>query len=117
MAVVFVSDIDRAVQFYTETLGLKLQFRAEDKWAEVDAGSGFTLGLHLAGSDSAKPGERGAISVGLNARKPLDQVVATLRSRGVIFRGPIQEDPPVRLAFFNDPDGNDLHLWESKGKS
>jgi catechol 2,3-dioxygenase-like lactoylglutathione lyase family enzyme len=37
-ATVFVSNMDRAVQFYTEVLGLKLTNRFGDNWATVEAG-------------------------------------------------------------------------------
>ena len=34
---VMVSDFNRSVQFYTETLGLALKMRAGDGWAEIEA--------------------------------------------------------------------------------
>src|SRR5215469_833122 len=43
---VFVTNMDRAVRFYTETLGLKLAYRFGDHWASVEAGRGLTIGLH-----------------------------------------------------------------------
>ena len=45
-ATIIVSNMDRAVQFYTEVLGLKLTNRFGDHWATVDAGKGLTIGLH-----------------------------------------------------------------------
>src|SRR5262249_26868336 len=36
-ATVYVSDMDRSVRFYTETLGLKLKHRFGNHWAEVIA--------------------------------------------------------------------------------
>ena len=41
-----VSDMDRAVRFYVETLGFKLRARSGDEKAEVDAGNGLVLQLH-----------------------------------------------------------------------
>jgi predicted enzyme related to lactoylglutathione lyase len=111
-ATIFVSDLNRAVKFYTETLELKLRYQAEDKWAEVDAGNGLVLGLHPAGPQSVTPGTRGAISIGFVVTKSLDEVVHSLTERGVTFHGPLTEDGTVRLAFFADPDGNDLYLCE-----
>lgn len=109
---VYVSDLDRAVKFYTQTLGLKLAYQAGKEYAMIDAGQGLALGLHPAGPQSPRPGTSGSISLGLSVSQPLDQVVATLTQRGVKFRGPIKDDPPVRLAFFADPDNNDLFLCE-----
>ncbi|HEX4134941.1 MAG TPA: VOC family protein [Bryobacteraceae bacterium] len=47
-ATVFVSNMDAAVRFYTEVLGLKLTNRFGDNWATVEAGKGLTIGLHPA---------------------------------------------------------------------
>ena len=43
---VFVSDMDRAVAFDTESLVLALAFRAGEHWAKIDAGNGTEIGLH-----------------------------------------------------------------------
>ena len=113
---IFVTDMDRAVRFYTETLGLGLKFRAGDHFAMIDAGQGFTLGLHPPGKNAGSPGTSGSIQVGLNVAQPIEQVVETLQSRGVKFDeigdGPIVDDGAVKLAFFGDPDGNALYLCQ-----
>ena len=109
---IFVSDMDRAVRFYTETLGLKIQYRAGNDFCMIDAGGGTTLGLHPPGRHTPAPGSSGGIQVGLNVTRPIDEVVATLRERGVIFHGPVINDDSVKLAFFGDPDGNALYLCE-----
>jgi catechol 2,3-dioxygenase-like lactoylglutathione lyase family enzyme len=44
----YVSDVQRAVKFYTEILGLRLRAGYQDRWASIDAGNGFILGLHAA---------------------------------------------------------------------
>lgn len=114
-ATIFVSDMDRAVDFYTRVLGLPLSGRWGDEWASIDLGKGAAIGLHPSkGPHSPKPGSGGAIQVGLAVDKPLDEAVRDLQSRGVVFRGPISDDGQVRLAFFGDPDGNDLYLAEVK---
>ena len=114
VATIFVSQMDRAVSFYIDTLGFDLVHRSGDHWASVDAGDGLMLGLHPVSEHRPKPGTTGSISLGFNVNGPLDDVVATLQSRGVQFRGPIQDDADggIRLAFFGDPDGNDLYLCE-----
>ncbi len=116
IATVYITDMNRAVQFYTETLGLSLKRRIANEWAEVDARGGFAIGLHPHHGDkhTPPPGTRGSISIGFEVDEPLDGVVARLKSRGVSFHGPILNDDPVRLAFFGDPDGNALYLCETK---
>ncbi|MCH8806755.1 MAG: VOC family protein [Planctomycetes bacterium] len=115
-ATIFVSDMDRAVRFYTETLGLNLQYRADDHFAMIDAGGGLNLGLHPPAKNAGAPGTSGGIQVGLTIERPIDDVVRDLTSRGVTFAKidgkTIVDDGTVKLAFFGDPDGNDLYLCE-----
>ena len=112
-ATVMVSDFDRAVDFYTKTLGLKLMSRFGNEWAEVSAGPGLTIGIHPPGH-GPRPGTEGSISVGFTITGKIEDAVATLKSKGVTFRGPVQDnsDEGIKLAFFGDPDGNALYLCE-----
>ena len=108
---IYVADITASIHFYTETLGLKLRMRAGDDWAEIDAGPGLVIGLHPANdAHLPKPGTRGSVSIGFNVTGSLETEVADLQKKGVVFGGPIVEDEHVRLAFFNDPDGNPFYL-------
>ena len=43
---IYVTDVDRAVRFCNETLGLKLAYRFGDHWAAVESGKGPTIGIH-----------------------------------------------------------------------
>lgn len=113
-ATIHVSDLQRAVAFYRDVLGLTLVFQAGEHWAEIDAG-GLRIGLHPASAAGPVPGTPGAISVGLGVDEPLDAVVATLRERGVRIGDPVR-DGGVTLAFFTDPDGNPLYLAESPSR-
>lgn len=112
-ATIYVSDMDRSVSFYTEVLGLRLDFRAGNHWASIDAGDGLILGLHPAGPRSPVPGTSGAVTVGLGVDEPIEQVILRLQERGVVFHGRAAEGGELRLAFFTDPDGNELYLAES----
>lgn len=111
----YVSDFDRALDFYTKTLGLKLRFRAENHWAEVVAGQELVIGIHPAAPHAPKPGTAGAVQLGLTVSEPLDAVMRRLAGRGVAFEGPMIEDPKSghRFAFLRDPDGNSIYLWEA----
>src|SRR5258708_503803 len=57
---VYVSNMDTAVRFYTETLGLKLAYRFGDHGASVEVGKGLTIGLHpaISGSTQLDPCEQ-----------------------------------------------------------
>ena len=111
VATVIVSDMNRAIRFYTELLGLKLEQRFGNEWASIKAPSGLVIGLHPMSSKSPA-GRSGSISIGFELDEPLEQAVQRLKKQGVEFRGPILDDDPVRIALFGDPDGNDLYLSE-----
>jgi catechol 2,3-dioxygenase-like lactoylglutathione lyase family enzyme len=110
-ATIYVSDMDRSVEFYTETLGLHLAFRGGDSWAQINAGRGLTLGLHVAPHGAPRPGTNGSITVGFEVARPIDDVAEELGRRGVPVRRPPSEGA-AKLAFFSDPDGNSLYAAE-----
>ena len=112
-ATIYVADMDASVTFYVETLGLRLEFRAGDHWATIDAGKGFQLGLHPASEHKPAPGTAGGVTIGLAVDQPIEHVVSTLTERGVMFQGPIIDEGMLKLAFFTDPDGNTFYLAES----
>ena len=106
-----ISNMARSIRFYTKALGLKLRYRAENEWAEVK-GPGIVIGLHpmMGLRRKAKPG-KSCMSIGFTVRK-LETEMVRLKKKGVRFAPKIMDEGPVRLAFFNDPDGNPLHLCE-----
>jgi len=110
---IYVSDMDRGVRFYAETLGFKLTERHGNNWASLDGGPGLTIGLHPA-TPEVPAGRVGSIALGLYLAQPIEGAVSQLRSRGVKFSGPIVDDKVLSLAFFADPDGNPLYLAEMK---
>ena len=106
---VMVSDFDRAVRFYTETLGMNLRSRYESEWAEVEAG-GFVIGLHPARHGQSVP-TNDALSIGLEV-DDIDAAVRELGGRGVAFPRGVKDDGGVRLAPFADADGYPLYLCQ-----
>jgi predicted enzyme related to lactoylglutathione lyase len=111
-ATVFVSNMDAAIQFYSGVLGLKLTNRFGDNWATVEAGKGLTIGLHPASPKYPAPGTKGAMMLGLEIDEPIDSVVSRLSASGVRIKGSIERDVSGNFAHFQDPDGNELYLWE-----
>jgi catechol 2,3-dioxygenase-like lactoylglutathione lyase family enzyme len=107
---VMVSDLNRAVKFYTQTLGLKLTSQFEDKWAEIHA-PGLTIGLHPVGPHEPKPGNSESLSIGFTVDN-LDSDMTAFKNKGVVFSPKIIEDGPVKIAFFSDPDKNPLYFCE-----
>src|ERR1044071_9330654 len=104
---VYVSDMDRSVKFYTETLGLRLAYRFGNHWAAVEVGRGLTIGLHPASAEMPA-GRKGSMAIGLELSAPIRDAVATLESRGVKFGSPVNEAKAGAFVGFEDPDGNQL---------
>ena len=102
-------DIERAVAFYGDTLGLRrTTYRPERNFAEFDT---RTVTLSIVDPERMGIGsfERNANHVALQ----VDDVAAaraTLEGRGVEFMGDIFDTGVCHMAFFADPDGNALML-------
>jgi catechol 2,3-dioxygenase-like lactoylglutathione lyase family enzyme len=113
----YVTNMDRAVKFYSETLGLKLAYRFGDHWASIELGKGLTIGLHPNPEDS-QPAERSGRgpSIGLELSGSIEEAMKILESRGVSFDGLRNEGKAGKFAGFKDPDGNQLYLAELNWK-
>lgn len=118
-AIVYVSNMDEGVRFYTGTLGMKLAYRYEDKFATAEAGT-FLLAIHPRTPFAPPPGTMGAVVLGLSIDEPIDRVVSRLAAHGVRTLGPVVraehgdsvEGDSVEIA---DPDGNVIILREMAG--
>ncbi len=112
-ATIYVSDMDNAVRFYTQTLGLRLKWRHENDIAMVDAGPGLTVALHpLTAAAPAPPGTRGSVQLGLIVDEPIERVVRQLQERGATINGDIVTFDAGKCVMIADPDGNDICVWE-----
>jgi len=100
---IMVSNMDRAIQFYSDVLGFKLRNRYGDHWADIDA-PGMQIGLHPAARDVVTGSN---LSIGLRV-SDLGATMQALEQRGVQFN--VQDDGEVKLAHFSDPDSNALYL-------
>jgi catechol 2,3-dioxygenase-like lactoylglutathione lyase family enzyme len=104
----WVNDMDRAVAFYRDVLGLPLARRDGDEWAEFDAG-GVRLALHGAVHGHAPPPGGAAVVFEV---ADLDIARATLAARGVSFGHEGDVEGYARFLTFTDPDGNTLQVIE-----
>ncbi len=110
---VYVSNMDAAVRFYNEILGLKLAYRFGDHWASVELGKGLTIGLHPT-SEHSPAGRKGSMAIGLELSGSIHEAVKSLGAKGVHFLGPVEEGKAGSFVSFEDPDGNLLYLAELK---
>jgi catechol 2,3-dioxygenase-like lactoylglutathione lyase family enzyme len=113
-AIVPVSDIDQAIEFYGEKLGLRLDVRRDDlpknREAEFRAGDGTLVVYESVGAGQSRS------TVAAFRVADIEVTVAALRERGVVFE---EYDTPdlktengigtigdLRAAWMKDPDGN-----------
>ena len=101
-----VSDIDRAVSFYCDRLGLE-QVQRDGDWAQLDAN-----GLHIGLNANEDPRGDGGAVIAFQPRGGLESATEELRGAGTRINGDISEHPWGRVVTFEDPDGNDLQLHE-----
>jgi len=102
-----VADMDIAIAFYTQKLGLKLLNHYGPYYAEVKAPD-LLIGLHPK-SDKTVVGNNMSIGFGVNE---FDLAVEQLKTEGIPIE--TENDGYIRLAHFSDPDNNSLFLAENK---
>ena len=103
---VLTQDIPRAKQFYGETLGLPIETEGENDME-------FRLGqVTLDVFNPASIGQPFAPSCAGIAIRVSDVAAARseLESKGVEFEGETRDTGVCHMAFFKDPDGNQLML-------
>jgi catechol 2,3-dioxygenase-like lactoylglutathione lyase family enzyme len=106
-----VQDVERALDFYQNTLGFEL-IKRDGPWAEIDA-SGLNVGLNGREPEGAQAG--GGPVITFRPEGGLDAAVEDLRGKGVNFPAEISEHDWGRVATFKDSEGNDLQLYEPPG--
>lgn len=106
----WVADLDRAIAFYAEVLGLPLVRREGNEWAELDAGP-IRLALHAGAGDGREPGGTVVFEVG-----DLDATRLAMQTRGASFGDEGEVEGMARFASFTDPDGNRMQLIEHVGE-
>jgi catechol 2,3-dioxygenase-like lactoylglutathione lyase family enzyme len=108
-------DSERSRSFYVETLGLRPDERARFEFWAGDTCFGIwepeRLGMEFAPQKNAHP----ALHV-----EDVAAARAELEEKGVVFAGEIMDTGVCHMAFFTDPDGNDLmlhHRYAPHGES
>ena len=112
----FVSDLERAIAFYGETLGFELK-RRDIGFAEFHTNgvglalwevSDVTQALELA--ETPRQGLSVMVAVRVETAESVDALHDALAAKGVrIVQSPTTHSWNARTTYFGDPDGN---LWE-----
>jgi catechol 2,3-dioxygenase-like lactoylglutathione lyase family enzyme len=105
---VAVTDRERAVEFYGETLGLKRNELAHPEWPEFETGN-VTILLNTP-EQTGVPFSPSNTAIALRV-SDVAEAMRDLEAKGVTFLFPEAYDSGVcHMAFFKDPDGNSLIL-------
>ncbi|WP_163575055.1 VOC family protein [Halomonas faecis] len=113
--VITVTDISRAVDFYTRVLGLEVRYRDRER---VDLMlDDIALRLHWTATDieprAATP-TPGSLDLCLRSLLPLDEVARHLEALDVAVElGPVERQGatgPIESLYLRDPDGNLLEI-------
>ena len=98
-AIKFVADMDRAVKFYRDTLGLTLKHQSSE-WSEFSTGE-TSLALHKA----SEKNPAGSVELGLNVEN-IQAFYKEMTGKGVKFpQAPTMQQYGELLAQFVDSEG------------
>jgi predicted enzyme related to lactoylglutathione lyase len=111
---VYVENLDRAVEFYRDALGFKPSGGVPGTNFEF-ATSGAPLVLHRDGQAAAAPRGRVGFVPSFQVARGIRELIETYRSRGVRVVHEVLEVPHGWVAFVSDPEGNVLQIYQAKG--
>jgi predicted enzyme related to lactoylglutathione lyase len=118
-----IREMNRAIRFYTKTLGGKLRYRGtgamKDFWAGIKMGSSE---IWLVAPEKR---EKRTLAYTTFMVKNIRATVKELQGKGVKFQRAEKMSPDTRVdgaisweswggaAFFKDPEGNALMVWQN----
>jgi catechol 2,3-dioxygenase-like lactoylglutathione lyase family enzyme len=103
---VLTADKERSLRFYGETLGLRRNELAHEDWPEFETGN---LTLSVVSIDQIGRSELTPSRSPIAFRVPdVAEARRKLEEAGVEFTGETFDSGVCNMAFFDDPDGNQL---------
>jgi len=112
-----VKDVQRAIAFYTQTLGFHLDMQNLPAFGQVSVG-GLKLILSGPGASGSRPmpdgrrQEPGGWNRVLLQVEDLPARIVELRAAGLQFRNEMETGPGGKQIQIEDPDGNPIELFE-----
>jgi glyoxylase I family protein len=112
-----VKDVARAVAFYTQHLGFKLEHQQLPAFGSISLGDAQIL-LSGPGASGSRPlpdgrsQEPGGWNRVVLKVADLPTFIETLKTAGVRFRNEMEAGPGGRQIQIEDPDGNAIELFE-----
>ena len=112
-----VKDVARAISFYTDHLGFKLDHKHLPEFASVSldglhlllSGPGASGSRLMPGGESQEPGGWNRVVLRVS---DLPAQIDALEKAGVILRNQMEVGPGGKQIQVEDPDGNPIELFE-----
>jgi glyoxylase I family protein len=112
-----VKDVQRSIDFYTQTLDFKLDLQNLPAFGQISIGN-LKLILSGPGASGSRPmpdgrqQEPGGWNRVILEVKDLPSYIKDLKNQGVRFRNEMEVGPGGKQIQIEDPDGNPIELFE-----
>jgi glyoxylase I family protein len=112
-----IKDVSRAIAFYTDVLGFKLEHQQLPAFANVSLGD-LQILLSGPGASGSRPmpdgrqQEPGGWNRVVLRVADLPSAIGELEAAGIRFRNAMETGPGGRQIQIEDPDGNPIELFE-----
>jgi glyoxylase I family protein len=113
-----VKNVQRSIEFYTQTLGFKLDHQKLPAFGQVSIGD-LKLILSGPGASGSRPmpdgrhQEPGGWNRIVLQVEDLRRLIPHLKEKGLHFRNEMEVGPGGKQIHLDDPDGNPIELFES----
>ena len=106
--IVYVTDMQRSVEWYTQVLDTPPAYSSE-VWTAIVVGDA-TLGIHHTDNRSAESNSQ----LSIIAEQPLEDIATRLTAAGIPIDRAICDEPFGRSLVVRDPDGSPVQINEQQ---
>jgi catechol 2,3-dioxygenase-like lactoylglutathione lyase family enzyme len=103
----YSQDLQRSIEFYGGTLGLRRNERAHEDWPEFETGNVTILLIDPKNTGGEFSPHKASIALRV---ADVDEAKRKLEEAGVPFHGDTFDSGVCHMAFLEDPDGNVITL-------
>lgn len=109
-AVLYTNDINKAVEFYRDFLGIKVDYVTEGRFAQFTFENGVKLGIKKAKEEREKPG---AQTIFIQADK-VEELYDDFKTKNAVFYKELKVEEWATEFAILDPDGNKVEFVKRK---
>lgn len=108
--VFYTNDIDRAINFYTQQIGLELEYKSGSNYASLLFHNGIKLGIKKAVEEREVPGAQTFILAIDDAKSQYEAA----KGKGLHIYKELLDEPWALEFSVLDPDGNKIEYAQNK---